>query len=388
MNYNFHFFNTIFHVTCIFLALYCVGCCFYNYYLDLDVSLVEHRKFDSGKDSIGPSVSLCLFDPFSENRFNENVLGFNKTSYTSFLAGEFWDERMLHTDFNKVTKNLDEYLFGYWVQWRNLTWKFYPPAAIAEGFRKPYLSYSGFLLEWLIKCYSVDIPSNAMLFGVFFNRSFFPNNIRPSFQGFGMTIHYPNQLLKSVSTMKVSWPNGEAKSNHSLSMQIKLNSFELTIRRNSRKNSCNPDLQNDDYVASELSLDKLFCHPPYYNWKSKYPICKTTDQLTKVKNLILKSRNELQEPCQSAEKIIYDHNDLSVPIKEFYENQAINTFLYKTGIPTEQIEEWLTTGFDITVLIPENKFKAIVHQQAYGFTNLIGNSGGYIGLFLGNFIQK
>ena len=386
METDFNFFNSIFHVICVSFTLWCVGICFYNYHLDLDVSLVEHRTFGAANDYITPAISLCLFDPFSEDKFNESFLGFDKKAYTSFLAGNHWNERMQNTNFDNITKSLDEYLNGYWVQWRNLSWKFVYPDRLPQGFAKPYLSYSGFNLELLIKCYSIDIPVDAMLFGVFFKRSFFPNARRPRFQGFGFVMHYPNQFLNSISSMKMSWPKEIIESNHSLSMEIKVNNFEITIRRNSRKNTCNPDLKNDDYIASETSLDKIKCYPPYYNWKSKHPICKTSHEIANAKQLILKTRSKLQQPCKSAEKITYEHQDLSVAIEEFYKNKRIMKFLFHSGVGKEKLRQLLTTGYDITVLIPENKYKAIVHKQAYDITSLIGNSGGYIGLFLGNYL--
>ena len=225
-----------------------------------------------------------------------------------------------------------------------------------------------------------------MLFGVFFKRSFFPNARRPRFQGFGFVMHYPNQFLNSISSMKMSWPKEIIESNHSLSMEIKVNNFEITIRRNSRKNTCNPDLKNDDYIASETSLDKIKCYPPYYNWKSKHPICKTSHEIANAKQLILKTRSKLQQPCKSAEKITYEHQDLSVAIEEFYKNKRIMKFLLHSGVGKEKLRQLLTMGYDIMVLIPESKYKAIVHKQAYDITSLIGNSGGYIGLFLGNYL--
>ena len=383
MEVNFSFLNATFHAVCIISCLCCVGKCFYNYSLDLDVSLVEHRKFWDGNDYVTPAISLCLFDPFSEDRFNETKLGVNKTVYTSFLYGKHWEEKMLETDFNSVTKSLEEYLNGYWIHWRNLSYQFVYPNEIQKGFSKPYLSYSGFMMEWLLKCYSVDIPVDAMTFGIFFRRNFFPNSTRPSFQGFGIILHYPNQFLKSVQTMKMSWEKEIVEKNHSSSMQIKINDFEVTIRRNSKNRPCNHDLKNDDYIASESALEKLQCHPPYYNWKSKFTNCNNTEQMARAKNLIFKSRNELMEPCQSAEKIIYDHQDLSVSVEDLYQNENLLQHLLYSGLREEKLTEWLSNGYDITLQLPENKYKAIVHKEAYDFTNLIGNSGGYIGLFLG-----
>ena len=39
--------------------------------------------------------------------------------------------------------------------------------------------------------------------------------------------------------------------------------------------------------------------------------------------------------------------------------------------------------FSIAPQIPVSRFKVIEQKQAYDLQNLIGNSGGYIGVFLG-----
>ena len=68
-------------------------------------------------------------------------------------------------------------------------------------------------------------------------------------------------------------------------------------------------------------------------------------------------RNEYSKPCQSADKIVYEY-------QETYPKSS-------------------TDNFWIAAQMPISGFKLTEQKQAYDLQNLIGNSGGYIGLILG-----
>ena len=70
--------------------------------------------------------------------------------------------------------------------------------------------------------------------------------------------------------------------------------------------------------------------------------------------------SQIMEPCQSADKIVYDHLDL-----------------YTSFWTTDSVFIWAEIQF--------SKFKVIEHKRAYGIQSLIGNTGGYVGLFLGRY---
>ena len=54
-------------------------------------------------DAIYPSFSFCFVPPFLENAFEIYEDGINITTYSKFLHGELWDERMLAVDYDNVS---------------------------------------------------------------------------------------------------------------------------------------------------------------------------------------------------------------------------------------------------------------------------------------------
>ena len=72
-------------------------------------------------------------------------------------------------------------------------------------------------------------------------------------------------------------------------------------------------------------------------------------------------RQQSIEPCQSAEKIVFDHMDEYVPASN--QKQADSFIIWAT--------------------ILTSTIKVIEQKQAFSLRSLIGNTGGYIGLLLG-----
>ena len=90
------------------LQLYCLT----RYFENDDVTDVEYTTFHSSKDAIYPSVSICIIPPFIEKRFDVYGNGINMTSYSDFLEGVFWDERMLDVDYDNVTTTMSDNVMG------------------------------------------------------------------------------------------------------------------------------------------------------------------------------------------------------------------------------------------------------------------------------------
>ena len=69
----------------------------------------------------------------------------------------------------------------------------------------------------------------------------------------------------------------------------------------------------------------------------------------------------IMEPCQSADKFVFDHIDL-----------------YDSFSPWRMNE-----SFSVFANMQVSRVKVIEQKRAYELQTLIGNSGGYIGLLLG-----
>ena len=148
-------------------------------------------------------------------------------------------------------------------------------------------------------------------------------------------------------------------------MDFTIKIFEVTIRRNRSKTACFADWKNYDSLIIQQIIAREGCRPPYYIWNSSLELCSTMremEALSKFGNL------SYLAPCQGADKIVYDYQET-----ELYTP-------YLTNVVDKRF-------FDVAVGIQDQTFKLIERKQAYSFQNLIGNGGGYVGLFLGNVIK-
>jgi hypothetical protein len=292
--------------------------------------------------------------------------------YKDFLLGKTWDKKMLAIDFEDVTKKFEDYILNYFWSTESSLANIYNSSSLPTAVKKPYLSYIGQIYESLVKCYAIDIPVNTVSFVLTMHTDIFPDGIRPILNGFAVSFHYPNQFLKSFDNMRIAWPVHLKTQNTSLFMLMKINTFEVTIRRNSRKHTCNPKWREYDFYNAQKKYSDIGCRPVFDIWNSSYPTCDSAKKMAMAATPFgeMKWKNDKNsEPCQSADKIIFDYQ----------ETYASNPF--QPHQTPKHIDVFATA-----MQMPFSRSKVIEQKQAYDLQNLIGNSGGYIGLFLGTYI--
>ena len=359
-------FERSFTVVCVLVTFGLVGWCFYEYQRDLDVSLVSLKDFGEDDNMIMPELSLCLLDPFHADKFNNDNLGFivSYRQYTDFLLGRTWNDRMLDIDFDNVTKKIEDYLVRYNVVWRNTSFASYKTtSALPEMIKKPYPNFVGPLFGTIIKCYGIQIPMNAKRIELAMKSDIFPGGIRPHEFGLGVSLHYPNQLLRSNEQSKWNWPNHIQTQNQSLQMLLNVNTFEVTQRRYSKKQKCNKNWKEHDFYLARHNFEEIGCRPVYSIWDSIYPTCNSSEKMSMA--LSFEDRPQIMEPCQSADKILFDHMDNYLSAED-YEDDLL---------PSD--------SFWVVVDMRVSRVKVIEQKRAYELQTLIGNIGGYIGLLLG-----
>ena len=89
--------------------------CLYKYSQNDDVSQVTFQEFHKKKDNLYPSVSICLSSIFYEENLKSYGDGINISTYTDFMSGEYWDDRIDKVDYDNVTLNFSNYLLGVMV---------------------------------------------------------------------------------------------------------------------------------------------------------------------------------------------------------------------------------------------------------------------------------
>ena len=197
MENKFVILNSTIHALGVLATIFCVCWCAWVYSLNEDVTLVVQKTFGENEEFITPSFTLCFTDLYLDEKFANNEL---KMDYESFLSGKKWDYNMSKINFEDVTKNLEDYVEGYWVMFKNMTNEYFDSRkTFPDWFKRTYLSYAGFFLGRLQKCYSFDMHLESLTLALLIRKEIFPNKIRPKTMGLTVSIHYPNQFLSSFS---------------------------------------------------------------------------------------------------------------------------------------------------------------------------------------------
>ena len=168
MSSNLNIARNIFHVFCFLLTAYCVYKCFYQWSLDLDISLVEHKQYGDDPNYIKPTMSMCFMDPFESEAFKNNTQGVNLSDYKKFLFGNLkthqYNPALFGIDFESVTKKFEDYLIGYFIHWQNDSLRYYDFKSSPPDIKKPHVSYIGLYYNLIAKCYSLDFPLRGTYF--------------------------------------------------------------------------------------------------------------------------------------------------------------------------------------------------------------------------------
>ena len=111
-----------FHLVCSLAALLFVCFCLYKYSLNKDLSQVTYKEFHKTNENIYPSLTLCFASIFYEGNLKEyGVQSINE--YANFMDGEYWNDRMIDVNYEKVTLNISDYVLGFvsktpaWTAW-------------------------------------------------------------------------------------------------------------------------------------------------------------------------------------------------------------------------------------------------------------------------------
>ena len=116
-----------------------------------------------------------------------------------------------------------------------------------------------------------------------------------------------------------------------------------------------------DFSVAQSNYATIGCRPVYAIWNSSYGPCNSKKLMFRSAFYSaatqFDSKNYKPDPCQSADRIVLEYKDV-----------------YVNSIPGSS---------RIFVQMPRTRFNVIQTKRAYDLQHLIGNSGGYIGLFLG-----
>ena len=327
----------------------------YRYSLDEDSVQIDLKPFDFQPEQY-PMLSFCVVNPFNEAKlktYNESLTG---DKYLEILLGSTSYNGVKKIDFDDVTIDFADFYLGDRVRLNNRTQKQSSNKKFILG--SPEVTFSGFRLDAFIKCLGLKPTFKNVEYVAFeLNSTIYPNGVRPSSMALSMTwviLHLPNQLSLAWSSDKYTWQKRIEKKEYL--MVFKLQQIEILKRRDKRRDPCVPDDINFDQMLIDYHLKRVGCKAPYHKTNKDMEICDTKEKISQA-NFDLTGRERPIKPCSSAPTIIFSYDEYEYNFKG---------------------PEW----FHVILQYP-NQYKETKMVQAIDLQTVIGNAGGYIGLFLG-----
>ena len=226
------------------------------------------------------------------------------------------------------------------------------------------------------KCWSVEIPyikrKTIQSFGILFRTDIFPNGIRPPQNEFGIIIHYPQQLSKADIGM-YDWKSQENYNPGMFTMKVEIRNTMVVKRRQKYSLPCNERWKLDDDLIYKRMYSKAGCKPSYSKRQGPGNLknCTNKHEMKLLYNYMLavKSSPDHPPPCQEIEKIIFSYDEFRWLVDDWI----------------LEINEQNDTQnmFELLVNFNDGTYMEIQNTKSYDTWTLLGNVGGYVGLFLG-----
>ena len=351
-----------FTAACVIVVAVMVSYWLYKFKVeDRDIGVVDYVPLKDAKEIKFPVVSICLENPFIDEKLKEKNSSITSMAYRQYLEGKIYDKSYEQIDYPNVTIDLNQYLLAGNVWWRNETMVQIDldNFNLIETFSGFYGTFNtdAFIKSYtFFKCYSmkfvVDGHRNVKKVGAIFNWTRLNSDWQSNQSVVHFIFHYPSQffVLRDSKIQK-------SYLNHGGKTEFNFKNIEILKQRKTRNRKCSKDVENyDDTVVDEV-LHKTGCRPPYIQSHKFYPQCEVQEDIFRSKiDTLANERVGIPKPCERASEIRKNvkHSDPPTLSK---------TWLFMINYPEE--------------------VKTITQSQDVDVHSLIGNIGGYLGLFLG-----
>ena len=367
-----------FHCLCLITTAGVLIYCSWKYYHNEGTSLVDFKTYHNTENDIYPSISLCFQGGIWDTYKLNHTYAIDKVSdYSSFLKGNAWDDLMLKVNYDDVTLNLKDYVTNIqigpdaapeysWTKKNNNNNPSRNTAKTSPKSENDFPFYIGYR-HARAKCFSLDLSKEVMpgIDGKILTsvQVAFQNMRLPSTQ-LAYYLHYPKQLIRT-------WPliidadtvgDGIIIGNSKVKL-ILVNNVDVLRRRNTIETPCHNELKGDDDVILTKIIEEVGCKPSHWVINVNYLICNDKAKMKKayIPKGIAGEASFLKrfvQPCDGVQTVTFNIKDLDV--EGLNDNTSMLYFMFTS---------W--------------NYKEIQHIRAFDIENLIGNMGGYVGLFLG-----
>ena len=362
------YFNFCFTLLCVLITTVLVCWCIYEFSLDEDETMVSFKTFHDTKVDVHPLVSICISDPYETTELKKYNKKITSNNYSDFLAGNIWDAEMLKIHYPSVVLKPIKYVLGYEITYKNTTTSRFQLSPIDQENGKIAILPNTRLSLYNMVCFGIDIPLKGVLaISIMIRADIFQGKTRPIFtsqitktRGLLILLHYPNQSLRSKWWIN-HWQNRGVNATKSYMIAIRIGEMEVVYRRNKSQQRCKDGLPDYDYEIIQDVANSVGCKPPYVASYDNLSVCSYQGQMRlfteKIKNHFSED-NYMHLPCRGIERINYATKE-------------------------SDMKQTTPPYFVITYKNADLTYKEIRVKQAYTAQSLVGNVGGFIGLFLG-----
>ena len=324
--------NFIFSLLCV-LGTVGLGIeCLRKFIADEDISLNDYVKYhyEDYEKNIYPSFSFCIVNPFLDQNLRKYGNDINVTSYSYFLQGLFWDDRMLKIDYDNVTVSIEDSLVsvlmrlnGRGPDGKRIEKSYHQKEYYSGKFKwKPnfYVSFRSSIR----KCFTFDIPTikqqSVYHYIIRIKNSIFPSGKRPTgkkFDGsnpneggtFSVYFHYPGQRFTSYHTNRDNW-DALANDSNPYIMLFVIDDVEVIRFRNKRKRTCIENWMGFDKIIMNDIISSAKCHPPHWNANGTVSQCSTKEQMKHFKDQPkIGDVEKYDHPCNMVKMLKYSYRE-------------------------------------------------------------------------------
>ena len=362
-----------FRFVCSVVTSIMVGYWIYKFQKNEDVSTIQYQYVDESNYLRVPEMTICIGMPFIKEKFRES--GVDPNGYYQYLNGKknIEEDYRIYSkiDFYNVTIDIRDYVQQILLQPRNDDdgeLNDCKTTNTCSSF-KWNNNFNGFWTQNFVRCYALEmIPrfyGNVKRVVVSFNHELV-RAVNDNDEGQAWVIfNYPQQMLRNLEDIHVIWDGDEKISSMTA---FKITTMEIIIRRNRPSSQCFTGWKHFDDSVFEKYNQESTCTVPYQ--KGNQSVCNTSKEMVDSKYSMNELRNKyFPEPCLEMSNLISSMNIYEISNGA---SPSMNIYEISNG-----------TSHQLYVNYPD-KIKVITQHKSVDAHMLIGNIGGYIGLFLGN----
>ena len=368
-------FSFIYKTFCLIGAIITASWCCFEYSKNEDICDVYFKRFLEDEESVYPEMTIVVPQQFNETKL-QTLFGKNMTSprLRQILIGEDWDDRVLDTNMEDIRLNLNEYMLSH-----GICFSIYEPC-----YELDHIIAETYMGQDQIK---VHFPpgKQVMLSSFIFSTSVFPNGLSPDLYDLIVAFQYPNSIYRAQgSFFNVVWSKPKSEEIVNKRVHFALKNMEVVRKRDKSNRKC-VNLENYDASLKESIYLEIGCRPHYVNSSKVKQICnsqnKTKELAKRNQEAFFRLPNAKNDvpPCKEIQKLQVEFSMKTTNMTYSEENPDMKKFIVEKETTLKSNDTW----FEIVFEIQTDTFKEIKQKRAYSEQSLIGNLGGYLGIFIG-----